>query len=372
MSLITDLLSKIRQEDPKRDIPPLLRDSIREETARRAARKRLAIYAIVLVVVVSGFGAIFLWESMFWPPANAPKAKHASPAVEPVSSVAVPLPPPPLEVARPLPPQFPLEAARPAPSPAAAKAAHSAVKPKATSKPVRHARRKSRNEISKQQTASLPAAALQPEEKKEPDSDVLKPKAEIEKKISAQDDKDFYLYAARTSELQKNYRQALANYKKVMEIEPENFVVMNNIACAMIHLGAYEEAIEHAKGALSIKKDHVSSLINLGVAYGRLGRHPESEGYFLRAQFVEPKNRFIMLNLGLIYEKAGALDKAGGYFSALSEAGDSQGYLGLARIAEQQKRTTDAVSFYKTVISLEKAGSQPWNCANERLMQLTR
>ena len=111
MSLITDLLSKIRQEDPKRDIPPILRDSIREETARRRARKRLVIYVIALVVVVSGFGAIFLWEAMFWPPANAPIAKHATPAVQPVSHVTVPSPP-----------QSPLALARPAPAPAAAKA----------------------------------------------------------------------------------------------------------------------------------------------------------------------------------------------------------------------------------------------------------
>ena len=213
---------------------------------------------------------------------------------------------------------------------------------------------------------------MQPKEQKEPDSDVLKPKAELERKISAQDDKDFYLYTARTYELQKNYQQALANYKKVMVIEPDNFVVMNNIACAMIHLGAYEEAIEYAKGALSIRKGYVPSLINLGVAYGRLGKHQESEGYFLRALSVEPKNRIILLNLGLICEKMDALDRAGGYFATLSETGDAEGYLGLARIAEKQKRTKDAVSFYQTVISLGKADSQPWIFANERLMQLTR
>jgi len=177
---------------------------------------------------------------------------------------------------------------------------------------------------------------------------------------------------ARTFEMEKNYHLALSNYKKVIVIEPDNYVVMNNISCTLIRLGSYEEAIEYAKRALSLRRDYTPSLTNLGAAYGQLGKYHESEGYLLKALSMEPKNRVILLNLGLIYEKMGALDKAGKYFVSLSETGEVEGHMGLARIAEKQGRTADAVSFYKTAMSFDNAGSQAWNFANERLLQLTR
>jgi len=328
MSLITDLLSRVRQPDPKRDIPPILRDSVLEETARRKAGKRLLIPVIVLFGVVLGFGAISLWESFLTPRTVSRITEHTTPEVQHIRQLAVPLPP-----------QSRSEVAQPAQSPAGPQAVYTAVERKPKSKPVRPTREKSVTKSSEQD-------AIQ--------------------------DKYLYLYMARTFEMEKNYHLALSNYKKVIVIEPDNYVVMNNISCTLIRLGSYEEAIEYAKRALSLRRDYTPSLTNLGAAYGQLGKYHESEGYLLKALSMEPKNRVILLNLGLIYEKMGALDKAGKYFVSLSETGEVEGHMGLARIAEKQGRTADAVSFYKTAMSFDNAGSQAWNFANERLLQLTR
>ena len=361
MSLITDLLSRVRQPDPKRDIPPILRDSVLEETARRKARKRLLIPVIVLFGVVLGFGAISLWESLLTPLMVSRITEHTTPEVQHIRQVAVPLPP-----------QSRSEVAQPAQSPTGPQAVYTAVERKPKSKPVRHTREKSVTKSSEQDAISVSAGALKEvERKKTSRMNGLKPEAELEKNISKQD-RDLYLYMARTFEMEKNYHQALSNYKKVLVIEPDNYVVMNNISCALIHLGSYEEAIEYAKRALSLRRDYLPSLINLGAAYGQLGKYHESEGYLLRALSMESKNRVILLNLGLIYEKMGALDKAGKYFVSLSETGEVEGHMGLARIAEKQGRTADAISFYKTAMSFDNAGSQTWNLANERLLQLTR
>ena len=180
------------------------------------------------------------------------------------------------------------------------------------------------------------------------------------------------LYMARTYEMQKNYQQALIHYKKVLAMEPNNYVLMNNIASMLIHLDSCEVAIGHAQKALNIRTSYVPSLINIGIGYGCLGKHSESESYFQKALAVEPTNHHALLNLGLLYEKQGAFDNANRCFRRLAEGEDIQGYLGLARIAEKQKKIDDAVRFYRMALSMENINPHTANMVNERLVQLTK
>jgi tetratricopeptide (TPR) repeat protein len=196
--------------------------------------------------------------------------------------------------------------------------------------------------------------------------------SEKETKIFSRDDRDAALYMARTYEMQKKYHQALSRYKEVLEMEPNNYTVMNNISSMLIYLGSYEEAIRYAQKALNVRKDYVPPLVNIGIGYGQLGKYSESESYFLKALRIEQANQYALLNVGLLYEKQGAFDKANQYFVKLSEAGDAQGYLGLARLAEKQRRVADAIRFYKTAVSMGNIDPQISNTVNDRLMQLTK
>ncbi|MFA4917055.1 MAG: tetratricopeptide repeat protein [Syntrophales bacterium] len=364
MSLITDLLSGVRQGDHKRDIPPILRDSVLEETARRKARKRFLIPVVALCGIFLGSGAVFFfpWKSLLPPPNLSRVTQQTTPEVKRIPHVAVPLPTQSLS-------QVP----QPAKSPHGSQDVDTAVEQKPKSEPVRHTREKLVARSSKQDAISVSTGALKERgRKKEPGmGSGLKTTGESERNISKQD-RDLYLYMARTFETEKDYQRSLSNYKKVLDIEPDNYLVINNISCALIHLGLYEEAIDYAKRAYSLRRDYTPSLINLGAAYGQLGNYRESEGYLLKALSMEPKNQVILLNLGLIYEKMDDLDKAGKYFIILSETGKIEGYMGLARIAEEQGRTADAVNFYKMAMSVDSAGSQTWDFVNERLLQLTR
>jgi Tfp pilus assembly protein PilF len=172
--------------------------------------------------------------------------------------------------------------------------------------------------------------------------------------------------------MQGKYSQALSNYKKVLALEPNNYIVMNNISSMLIYLRSYEEAIRYAQKALNVKKDYPSPLINIGIGYGYLGKVSESERYFERALAIEPSNHNALLNLGILYEKQNSLNKADGYYIKLSDTGDVQGYLGRARIAEKQKRMADAIYYYRLVVSLDAGDSQVSNTARERLLQLAK
>ncbi len=172
--------------------------------------------------------------------------------------------------------------------------------------------------------------------------------------------------------MQGKYSKALSNYKKVLTIEPNNYIVMNNISSMLIYLRSYDEAILYAQKALNIKKDYPSPLINIGIGYGCLGKVSESERYFQRALAIEPSNHNALLNLGILYEKQNSLEKANEYFVKLSDVGDVQGYLGRARIAEKRKRIADAIHYYRLVVSTDAGDSQISDTARERLLQLTK
>jgi tetratricopeptide (TPR) repeat protein len=357
MSLIADLLSKVKQQEPKRDVPPLLKDSVQQATVERQARNKYTIpLVVVMAIAVTGVGAVFLMDFFDKPAKTLPH----TPAV-PIQAIPAPA----------VQQREPAVAISP-PQTAGKDEIHTAAK----KEPIRteaasvvHKKASPKRQVQK----AAPKLAGDWQEMKQERASGVRSEAQGEEteKISKQD-KDVYLYTARTYELQKNYQKALSDYRKVLTVDPRNFMVMNNISSALIQLGSYDEAIKYAEKALHIRKDYIYSFINMGVAYSQLGRYNEGEGYLRRALLMEPSNRYALLNLGLLYEKSKAYDKAREIFIRLSDTGDAQGYIGLARIAEKQGRTAEAVNYYRAAMSLEVSNSPIWNLANDRLWQLTK
>jgi tetratricopeptide (TPR) repeat protein len=352
MSLITDLLSKVKQQEPKRDVPPLLKDSVQQATTERQKRNKFTILLVVfMAIAVTGVGAMFLID-FFDKPAKTlpPRLPIAATSLQPREPVVVPSPP------------------------QAAEKVAMQVTIKEESEKIKvappHHKKASPKRLARKTAAK--SAGDWKEMKQERASGVNSEEQDDENEKISKQDKEVYLYTARTYEEQKNYQQALSNYRKVLTVDPGNFMVMNNISSALIQLGSYDEAIRYAEKALLIRKDYIYSLINMGVAYSQLGKHNEGEGYLQRALLMEPSNRYALINLGLLYEKRKAYDKAREYFVRLSDRGDAQGYIGLARIAEKQGRPSEAIDFYRLVMSVENRDSQVWNFANDRIWQLTR
>jgi tetratricopeptide (TPR) repeat protein len=352
MSLITDLLSKVKQQEPKRDVPPLLKDSVQQATVERQARNKYTIpLVVVMAIAVTGVGAMFLMD-FFDKPAKTlpPRLPVAVTSLQPREPAVVPSPPQ-----------------------AAEKVAMQATIKEEPEKievaPPNH----KKTSLKRLARKTAPKSAGDWKEMKQGKTSGVnsEEQGDENEKISKQD-KDLYLYTARTYEVQKNYQQALTDYRKVLTVDPRNFVVMNNISSTLIQLGSYDEAIRYAEKALHVRKDYIYSLINMGVAYSHLGKYKEGEGYLQRALLMEPSNRNALLNIGLLYEKSNALNKAREFFVRLSDTGDAQGYIGLARLAEKQGRPSEAINFYRLVVSVENRDSQVWNFANDRIWQLTR
>jgi len=357
MSLIMDLLSKAKTDDKKTGIPPDLRKTIVDSTFKRKTRKKIIILsAIVLFAFVAGFGVIYYMES--YTKSVIPVVAKKTPPV--VQKEATP------------PSQVPEERAKIETKLEVKPEVKPEQKMEQVSRPV--SKRHEETVLPKTKTLKKDVTAIPDKKEKQfrRESDTMKAFAKDTTKSSSVDreNKDIYLYTARTYESRNDYNLALSNYKKALELDSRNYIIMNNISGVLIRLGLYEEAMWYAKSALNVKANYVPSLINTGIAYLSLKNFTEGEAYLSKALTMEPSNRAALFNLGILYEKQKEYDKAYNYYIKIYGMGDLEGHLGLARILERQGRNIEAARFYREILSIDNADPSIKRFANEKLTQL--
>lgn len=157
---------------------------------------------------------------------------------------------------------------------------------------------------------------------------------------------DAYLYSAMDYENKGDYSSALSSYKKALDLDKQNFAIMNSIAYALLRLGVHDESIKYASMAVNTKGDYIPALVNLGIAYAKTGNISEAETHLLKALSAEPYNKSAVLNLAVLSEKKGDYIKSSELFLRLMHLGDISGSLGLARVYEKQDRNSEALKIY--------------------------
>lgn len=346
MSLLADLLSKIKPRSYKEgDVPPGLKRTVSDSSHKEMLRRRIVILSSLLILaIVAGVVTVYVMDMFL----NKPSVRKQAGRHEQVAQVVKPEIKAETEKV-----QEPAQKSEPA------------VSQKVTAEPMP----KPKKGVQKKPAPEKRIKKAIPPRLK--DSQKAEPNTHEEPPAVVNDSqRDMYIYTARTFDSRKDYSQALFNYKKALESDTNNYIIMSNISSVLLHLESYEEAIRYAMNALNIKKDYVPSLINLGIASIRLNNLSEGESYLLKALSIEPANRHVLFNTGLLFEKRGDNDKANEYFLRLSEKDDINGYLGAARIAEKQGRASDAVRIYKEIFSMNNVSLDIRKLANDRLIQL--
>ncbi len=152
------------------------------------------------------------------------------------------------------------------------------------------------------------------------------------KKWSDSSERDYYLHMATNYETKMDFPRAIDYYRRILEKEPDNYRIMNNIASILLRLDESEEAQTYLKRALSVENDYVPALVNMGIAAATRGRIEEARDFFSRAERLEPDNRYALLNAAIFNERLGNVNEARAYYSKLQRMGDEQGSLGLKRL----------------------------------------
>jgi tetratricopeptide (TPR) repeat protein len=214
----------------------------------------------------------------------------------------------------------------------------------------------------------VPKNTARQDSKKDPLSEKMKTLSGIDG--TSKNGKDVALYTAKTYEEEKNYNQAIEYYKKALEKDPRNYLIMNKLSSVLITTGSFKESIQYSMNVLTIQKNYVPALINLSIANIQLGNMAEGELYLVKAKSLEASNKAVLFNLGLLYEKIAKYAEALPLFQRLADMHEIQGNLGMARILEKQGKRTEAEKIYKEILRKDNADPVIKQMANERIKMI--
>ncbi len=137
---------------------------------------------------------------------------------------------------------------------------------------------------------------------------------------------DFYKLADAAWDLSKagRYEEAIAAWKKALELNPESDKAQNNLGLLLMGAGKAEEAVPHFEKTLAINPEYPAAHSNLGVALAGTGKFDEAAAEFDKALVMDPNSAEAHNNLGQILARKGDLDSAIAHFGkALAADPDS-------------------------------------------------
>lgn len=110
----------------------------------------------------------------------------------------------------------------------------------------------------------------------------------------------------RTPPEELQYRSALEKVRN----SPDNADHRVELGWAMFQKGMYNEALAEYKKALDLNDNHFAALYNLGLAYAKAGKHDRAISAFQRAIQINPKSFQPHYDLGKAYLAAGKANDA--------------------------------------------------------------
>lgn len=107
-----------------------------------------------------------------------------------------------------------------------------------------------------------------------------------------------------------NYRQAIMDYNKAIEINPKDADAYYNIGNAYNALGEYPSAISNYTAAIKLNPQHAQAYNNRGSIYSNTGNYQEAVRDFMTAVKINPGYAKAYYNLGSAYSKSGNPESA--------------------------------------------------------------
>ena len=150
------------------------------------------------------------------------------------------------------------------------------------------------------------------------------------------------------------FEMALVLLKQMLEKDPLNPRVLNNIGVNYLALGKNNEAISAFRSATLATPGYDAAHNNLGTALMNVGQYSEAEREFTRALSLNSRSTEALINLGRLAKSTGNPEKAKNYYlKALQINGsNAEAHYNIAQIYEEQGENGQAVEHYRTFLNL--------------------
>lgn len=115
-----------------------------------------------------------------------------------------------------------------------------------------------------------------------------------------------YYFRGISYERTKRWEQAEADFRRALELNPDQPQVLNYLGYSWVDMGMnLEEALDMIRTAVDLRPDDGYIIDSLGWAYYRLGRYPEAVEQLERAVVLSPEDSVINDHLGDAYWQVG-------------------------------------------------------------------
>ncbi len=168
-----------------------------------------------------------------------------------------------------------------------------------------------------------------------------------------------------------NADEAMEDYQKSLEINPNYQDAQNNLGHALAAKGRYAEAIARYEAALRINPNLVEAHNNLGNALSDTGKLEEAIAHYLKALQIRPDDEDAHNNLGVARAMQGRLEEAA---QILGEAvrlkpADASAHSNLGNVLAAQSKFEAAAEQYQISLRLDPANAQARNNLGNVLLE---
>lgn len=155
---------------------------------------------------------------------------------------------------------------------------------------------------------------------------------------------------------QGNMQGALEHYSAAFAVNPKSKELLNSLGNFFYRAGEFDKAASFYKEALKIEKKSVILHINLGNAMAALGDIDASFRYYNAAISLEETNIEANYNLALLFMRTGELTKAADIFKFILTINPmlKEAYSGLGMVHEQLGQQDEAIENYKHALDIDK------------------
>lgn len=157
--------------------------------------------------------------------------------------------------------------------------------------------------------------------------------------------------------------QALALYREVLALQPDNIDALHLTAVAHCQSRDFELALPLFEHVIRLKPDFAEAWNNLGKAFKSLDRNEEAEQAFVRATELAPKMAEAWTNLGRMMRRKGSTEESIAFYRKALEAGsgDAEAHHFLGATLKDAGRIDEAIAEYRKALELKPDYADAWN-----------
>ena len=153
----------------------------------------------------------------------------------------------------------------------------------------------------------------------------------------------------------EQFKLALIDYAKVVELDNKNILALNNFSLALIRCNKPHEAKEIIQYMHELDPDNFGGFINLGKIHQALGEYQDAVSSAMRAVEIDPKSSLAYLNLGTAIGALGHTESAKQAY-LMSNFFDPTcviTQINIAQIEDNNGNYSEAILMYENILNLD-------------------